>query len=180
MVSLLGSSSFYAQAQYSNHAVTSLSDDLSPFSQIPSHHWDSPACGEKSTTASLKLWNITISDWYGDYNSGNVEPLKKQHVLLNQELLPWKDLRRDLANVSGVGAYTTTLAMPSLSSQAENAITSAVWLSLPPFSNTARAWINGKQLSPLNPSGGRVDISDYVKGHVESNPTIKITTTLFN
>jgi hypothetical protein len=166
--------------EYSNHTVTSLSDDASPLSRIPSQHRGSPACGEKSTTASLKLWNITISDWYGDYNSDNVEPLKKQHVLLNQELLPWKDLRQDLANVSGVGTYTTMLTMPSLTPDLENAHLSAVWLSLPPFSNTARAWINGKQLNPLNPSGGRVEISDHVKGHAESNLTIEVTTTLFN
>ena len=166
--------------EYSNHAVTSLSDDASPFSQNLSQHQGSPACEERSTTASLKLWNITISDWHGNYASGNTEPLKKQHVLLNQELLPWKNLRQDLANVSGTGTYTTTLAMPSSSSHAEIAHPSAVWLSLPPFSNTARVWINGKQLNPLNPSGGQVDISRYVKGHDERNVTIEVTTTLFN
>jgi hypothetical protein len=62
----------------------------------------------------------------------------------------------------------------------ENADPSAVWLTLPPFSNTARAWVNSKQLMPLNPSGGPAGISQYLTGHAENNLTIEVTTTLFN
>ena len=164
----------------SDYAGSSVSDDGLPSLQtsIPRH--DLSNGGQNSTIVPLKLWNIIISDWYGDYATQVVEPLTRQHVLFNQELLPWKDLRQDLANVSGVGTYTTTLAVPSSSLHVQNEIPSAVWLTLPPFSNTARAWINNKQLNPLNPSGGRVDISAYVRGYAESNLTIEVTTTLFN
>lgn len=164
----------------SNHEDTPVHDGGSPSVQTScSHHGGSDA-ESNSTVVPLKLWNITISDWYGDYVTKSLEPLTRQHVLFNKELLPWKDLRQDLANVSGIGTYTTTLAVPSSSHDVENETLSAVWLTLPPFSNTARAWINNEQLNPLNPSGGRVDISAYVRGYAVSNLTIEVTTTLFN
>jgi hypothetical protein len=89
-------------------------------------------------------------------------------------------MRQDYVNVGGIGRYTTTLVMPSTIPTVENADPSAVCLSLPPFSNTARAWVNNKQPKLLNPSGGRVEISQYLTGHAEDHHTIEITTTVFN
>jgi hypothetical protein len=62
-----------------------------------------------------------MNDWDGDYATQSLEPQTRQHVLFNQERLPWKDLRQDLVNFSGIGTYTTTLVMPSAIPDAENA-----------------------------------------------------------
>lgn len=112
--------------EHSYHAGTLSSNDASKMLQTTALCQESSTRGQNSTVVSLKLWNITIDDWYGGYATQSLEPQTRQHVLLDQELLPWKDLRQDLGNVSGIETYTTTLVMPSTIPSIENADPSAV------------------------------------------------------
>ena len=82
-----------------------------------------------------------------------------------------------MRNVSGVGRYSTTFTTPGSTSQNQlGAI-----LSLPIIQHTARAYLNSRQLPPIDPVNPRIDISAYLAPPGSSNGlVVEVTTTLIN
>lgn len=123
---------------------------------------------------NLSRWDIEIEDWHGDpNNTASIETLIKSHKFQGQILLPWKDLKKSLENVSGVGTYTTTFTVPDIPNI-------GAYLYVGPILNTMRVWVNGNPLPTFPADNARMDISGFISRGKENEIKVEVTTTLYN
>lgn len=120
-----------------------------------------------SAASTLQNWDITIEDWHPTSNLSKMTTEITNHTFSNTTLKSWADF--DLSNVSGIGHYTTSFNLSTA-----NAI-----ISLGSIQNTVKAYLNGKELPPIDLFNAVFDISDYAQVGV-NQLKIDIATTLFN
>ncbi|KAH6879846.1 hypothetical protein B0T10DRAFT_412921 [Thelonectria olida] len=122
-------------------------------------------------------WDLTIESWVPSSNFSSSQSAKEKLPLGPQAtLLPWSEIP-EVQNVSGVGIYTAKFSVPTSSQLAKGQV--AIRIHFGPVLNTLRAWVNGKQLPPVDIFDAELDISDYLK---PGNNIIRVETssTLFN
>ncbi|SCO90267.1 uncharacterized protein FRV6_14395 [Fusarium oxysporum] len=125
----------------------------------------------------LGPWDLTIESWVPSSNFSVFRSAKEMlHLGPQATLLPWSEIP-EIQNVSGVGIYTSKFSVPISSWLAKGQV--AVFIHFGPVLNTLRAWVNGKQLPPMDIFDAGLDISDYIK----PGPNIirvETSSTLFN
>ena len=125
---------------------------------------------------SLSTWNFTIESWTRPQH-----PVQDQTIAAKSNsthhltsLKPWNHIEKSLRHVSGRGFYSTTFTWPPKHGEADGAI-----LDLGVLVNTARVWVNGDQVPPLDPTAASADIGEYLQNG-ENTVDVVVTTTLSN
>ncbi|KAL3303049.1 secreted protein [Colletotrichum asianum] len=131
-----------------------------------------PAASPAQAVISLSPWHLIVNS-YGP-STGN-DTLEGEVTTIDvgqlDSLRPWTNIS-GIEHLSGVGTYSTSFEWV-VDDQAAVTINSGTVL------NTLRAWVNGKQLAPVDPTDPVADISRFI---ITGNNTLRIevTTTLFN
>ena len=132
----------------------------------------------KTSTKTLPLtsWTLTIESWSAPENLTADQTLSsKSNSTYNlPSLQPWNAISDSLNNTSGRGFYNTTFTWPPADCDSRHAI-----LDLGALSNTARAWVNDRQLPPLDPTHAIADISEHLQDG-ENEVRVAVATTLGN
>jgi hypothetical protein len=124
-----------------------------------------------SQVSTLGPWDLTIeavgpsagNDLEGETTTIDIGRL--------EHLTSWTEIAA-IQNASGLGTYTTQFEWTRNDQ-------TAVIISFGPVLNTLKAWINGRQIPPVDPANPVADISSFVED--ETNEIrIEVTTTLFN
>ena len=127
-----------------------------------------------SKPLNLTSWNLTIEDWHSAPDWFAVETGITNHTLHNVPLRPWNQLNASLLPVSGIGHYVTSFIIPSSLYN-----TSAALLQLPLIQHTARVFLNGDWLGPIDPVNPKLLLRNLQAGK-EYEIRIDVTTTLLN
>lgn len=130
-----------------------------------------PACACSAIT-TLDAWNLTVQA-YGpspDYSSleGNITVINVGPL---DRLVPWTQIPQ-IEHASGVGNYTTSFEMSKVPS-------TAVHVDLGPIINTAKAWLNGEQVPPIDPTNPVVEVTNLLVNGTNFME-VQVTTSLFN
>ena len=124
----------------------------------------------------LKDWKLIVESWTRPKHPAHDQTIAAKSNSTHQltKLVPWNQISSSLRHVSGRGSYSTTFSWPPKSGEADGAI-----LDLGVIVNTARVWVNGHQLPPLDPTIAWSDVGEYLqKG--KNTVEIVVTTTLGN
>ncbi|PSN71528.1 hypothetical protein BS50DRAFT_486722 [Corynespora cassiicola Philippines] len=124
---------------------------------------------------NLTTWDLTIEDWHSAADRFAVETEVTNHTLHGIPLLPWKQLNASLESVSGIGHYTTSFSVPSVSSNK----TVVALLELPLIQHTARVFLDDNWLGPIDPVNPILTLKNLEAGDIY-NLRIEVTTTLLN
>ncbi|KAF2472794.1 uncharacterized protein BDR25DRAFT_157719, partial [Lindgomyces ingoldianus] len=137
---------------------------------------------------NLTTWDLVIEDWHSAPNRFAVKTEITRHSFKNVALVPWNQISASLIPVSGIGHYTTKFTVPtspnlppsSPSPSSSNSSSGLVGLlHLPLIQHTARVYLNGKVLPPIDPVNPVVEMTGMEAGK-EYELEIMVTTTLFN
>ena len=125
---------------------------------------------------SLTNWNLTIESWSQPKNPAQDQTVAAKSNSTHQltSLQPWNQMDSSLRHVSGRGFYSTSFTWPPKQGQADGAV-----LDLGMIVNTARMWINGQQLPPLDPTAAWADVGEWLRDG-ENTVEVVVTTTLSN
>lgn len=113
------------------------------------------------TPISLKNWTLVVESWTAPANLYDVEgTVKTNSTYKLSTLVPWNQIpNANLSHVSGRGYYSTSFVWPPTSSAA---ITGAQ-LELGSIVHTARAYLNGIALPPLDVTDATADLTPYLR-----------------
>lgn len=130
---------------------------------------------------NLSGWDLIVESWTQSDDPTTDQTISKK---LNssytlQDLKPWNQISDSLRNVSGRGFYSTGFMWPPTNTSGADVDASGAMLDLGVIANTARVWVNGAQLPPLDPTAARVDVGDYLQ-EGRNEVLIVVTTTLGN
>ncbi|KAI8212848.1 hypothetical protein K4K52_006995 [Colletotrichum sp. SAR 10_76] len=131
-----------------------------------------PAASPAQAVIILSPWHLVVNS-YGP--SADNDTLEGEVTIIDggqlDSLRPWTNIY-GIEHLSGVGTYSTSFEWV-VDDQA------AVTINFGTVLNTLRAWVNGKQLAPVDPTDPVADISRLI---ITGNNTLKVevTTTLFN
>lgn len=136
--------------------------------------------GQQIPPTSLATWDLEIEDWHRPENSSSVQPEIGQIELKSIELAPWNELQ--LANVSGVGTYTTSFSAPPIDAKL------GARLHLGYVRDSVVVWLNGEQVSHFDHHGGQdtvVDLPTFYAKASDGESTVnelkvEVRTTLLN
>jgi hypothetical protein len=125
---------------------------------------------------SLSTWDLTIESWARPQRPAQDQTIaaKSNSTHHLTALKPWNQIDKSLRHVSGRGFYRTTFTWPPKHGEADGAI-----LDLGILFNTARVWVNGGQLPPLDPTAAWADVGEYLQNG-ENAVEVVVTTTLGN
>ena len=125
---------------------------------------------------SLTNWNLTIESWTRPKNPAQDQTVAAKSNSTHQlsSLQPWNQMDSSLRHVSGRGFYSTSFTWPPKQGQADGAV-----LDLGIVVNTARMWINGQQIPPLDPTAAWADVGEWLRDG-ENTVEVVVTTTLSN
>lgn len=125
----------------------------------------------------LGPWNFTLESWIphpDEIHSRSV--IETIYLGPQTELTEWSSID-GLKDVSGVGIYTTDFMLPT--NYFHDADQTTVLIHFGPILNTIRAWVNGKQLPPIDIANAQVGVSDFL--FQERNVIrIEVASNLFN
>lgn len=121
---------------------------------------------------TLADWNLTVEAWLPPdpsnlYLDSGIYSRKVNSTYAVPKLLPWSNISSELYNVSGRGYYSTSFSWPP---SADPSASGAV-LNLGAIVHTARAFVNGRQLPPLDVTWAKADIGSYL---VNGTNTIEV------
>ncbi|MDP9798987.1 hypothetical protein J2S43_007499 [Catenuloplanes nepalensis] len=122
--------------------------------------------GDVPAPIPLTRWSLRVADWQP--GSSAAETLTVTHALDLSGLRPWTEIPQ-LADVSGIGRYATTVDVPACA---------GAYLSLGEVFDTARVTVNGHAVavSLLNPV---VDVGPHLR-RGRNTIEVEVTTTLNN
>lgn len=125
---------------------------------------------------TLSSWTLVVESWTApeDIYADQTQSAKSNSTWELSSLQPWNSISDALFNVSGRGFYNTTFAWPLSPGECQGVV-----IDLGAVINTARVWVNGHQLPPLDPTHALADISEYVKTG-ENEVLVVVATTLGN
>ncbi|KAK2762365.1 secreted protein [Colletotrichum kahawae] len=121
---------------------------------------------------TLTPWHLVVKSYGPSANNDTLEgEITTIDVGQLDTLRPWTNIS-GIEHLSGVGTYSTNFEWV-VDNQAAATIDFGTVL------NTLRAWVNGKELPPVDPTEPVADISSFI---ITGNNTLKVevTTTLFN
>ena len=117
------------------------------------------------TTLALPLsnWSLTVEHWDPPVDLYNYTYGASKHNTTHQlsGLVPWLDIP-GLQNVSGRGYYSTTFNWPPISNDNNSAAEDGAFIDFGFIYHTLRAYVNGRQLPPLDVTEARADIKEYL------------------
>jgi hypothetical protein len=164
-------------AFHHNESATS-HEHKSSYGSSTSNEWSEPlqSSAAAKSQQTLESWTLTIESWTApeDIYADQTQSAKSNSTWELSSLQPWNEISDSLFNVSGRGFYDTTFSWPLEAGDYEGAI-----LDLGAIINTARVWVNGQQLPPLDPTHAVADISEHVKDG-ENEVLVVVATTLGN
>lgn len=125
---------------------------------------------------TLSSWTLTIESWTApeDIYADQTQSAKSNSTWELSSLQPWNKISDSLFNVSGRGFYNASFSWPLAAGDCEGAV-----LDLGAIINTARVWVNGQQLPPLDPTHAVADISEHVRDG-KNEILVVVATTLGN
>lgn len=104
------------------------------------------AVGDIPPAIELKNWTLDIEDWTPG-NTNSTTTILKHQFNLTSPLVPWTQIL-GLEDVSGIGTYTTSFALPSSNStSAMSGSTLKATLNFPRFLGSFRVFLNGHTIS---------------------------------
>ncbi|PWY91931.1 hypothetical protein BO94DRAFT_555096 [Aspergillus sclerotioniger CBS 115572] len=111
---------------------------------------------------TLSNWTLIVESWTSPSDLYNVEagPTRTNYTFELPTLLPWNQISSSLANVSGLGYYSTTFSWPP---QTANGTVFGVVIDLGPITHTARVTVNGQVLPPGEIFWARWDIGHLLR-----------------
>lgn len=122
--------------------------------------------------ATLGGWNLTVETYGPFLNNDSVEAnITTVNVGVLDALVPWTEIS-GIEHHSGVGTYRTGFEIST-----DNL--TAILVDFGPVLHTMKAWVNGQQVSAIDPTNPVADISDLImtgNNYIE----IQVTTSLFN
>lgn len=131
-----------------------------------------------SAPAALNLtsWTLIVESWGPpeDIYADQTQSAKSNSTFTLAALEPWNAISDSLFNVSGRGFYNSSFTWPPASGHADGAM-----IDLGAVSNTARVWVNGHQLPPLDPTHAEADVSKFLVNR-ENKVEVVVATTLGN
>lgn len=109
----------------------------------------------------LKNWTLVVESWTAPANLYNVEgTVKTNSTYKLSTLVPWNQISNaNLSHVSGRGYYSTSFVWPPSSS----VIAIGAQLELGSIIHTARAYLNGVALPPLDVTDATADLTPYLR-----------------
>jgi hypothetical protein len=139
-------------------------------------HWSESSQSAAKSLQKLSSWTLVIESWTApeDIYADQTQSAKTNSTWELSELQPWNVISNSLFNVSGRGFYNTTFSWPLGPDHAQAAV-----LDLGAITNTARVWVNGRRLPPLDPTRAVADVSEYVVTG-ENEVLVVVATTLGN
>ncbi|PYI25918.1 hypothetical protein BP00DRAFT_461432 [Aspergillus indologenus CBS 114.80] len=123
---------------------------------------------------TLSNWTLTVEHWDHPLNINDASTIALKHNTTHRltSLVSWRDIPA-IANVSGIGYYTHSLAWsPSASA-------SGAYLFLPKATNGARVYVNGHRVPPFDYQAPKIKISPYL--HAGTNEiTVEVPSVMWN
>jgi hypothetical protein len=160
-----------------NESATS-HEDKQHHTPSASNTWAEPfqSSPQAKSAKTLSSWTLVTESWTApeDIYADQTQSAKSNSTWELSSLQPWNEISDSLSNVSGRGFYNTTFSWPLAEEDCEGAV-----LDLGAIINTARVWVNGRRLPPLDPTHAVADISEYVKDG-ENEILVVVATTLGN
>lgn len=145
------------------------------FESSITHNGHSVVLAGVAQSLTLSNWTLVVESWLppnASMSDKPFEPYKSNSSFTVSELKPWTAVSDSLRNVSGRGFYSTHFEWPLPGEPSDGAE-----IELGHVLHTARVWINGRQLPPLDPVKPVSDVTRYlVMGRNEV--TIAVSTTL--
>lgn len=123
---------------------------------------------------NLSTWNLTVEDWNSAPDRYSVQTEITNHTFTNISLVAWNLIHTSLQSVGGIGHYTARFTTP----MSVNSTLLGI-LKLPLIQHTARAYLDGNQLQPVDPVNPIIDLGALETGK-EYELRVDISTTLFN
>ncbi|KAH1741406.1 hypothetical protein KXV22_003371 [Aspergillus fumigatus] len=123
--------------------------------------------------ANLTRWDLSLEDFHAPHSRFQVQTAITSHNFSNIAIRPWSAISPELAKVGGIGRYSTSFTVPSVSRIRGK-------LSLGPIIHTARVYIGGQRLPPVDPVNPVIDISSYIRPGQTYKLIVEVTTPLFN
>ncbi|TDD04058.1 alpha-L-rhamnosidase [Nonomuraea deserti] len=105
--------------------------------------------GEVPPPVELSSWRLEVEDWRPGATPDRTD--KVVHELSLDALLPWTEIP-ELADVSGIGTYTTTVDLDG-----------PAYLELGEVTDTCRVRVNGRRLDPVDQISPVVDAGPYLR-----------------
>jgi hypothetical protein len=133
----------------------------------------SSSTSRRYSIANLTRWDLSIQDFHAPRRRSQVQTATTSHKFSNIALRPWRAISPSLASVGGIGRYSTSFTVP-------NAPRIQGKLSLGPIIHTARVYIAGRRLPPIDPVNPVIDISSYISPGQTYKIIVEVTTPLFN
>lgn len=114
---------------------------------------------------TLSNWTLILESWTPPSDIYNVElgPTRSNSTFQLPSLLPWNQISSSLANISGVGYYTTTFNWPPQNSFSSSANVSGAIIDLGQITHTARVAVNGQAVPTLDITWARYDIGTLLQ-----------------
>lgn len=124
----------------------------------------------------LSNWTLIVESWSppSDLYADQTKAVLSNRTYHPTTLEAWGEISDSLRNVSGRGFYSTTFTWPPQNGSADGAM-----LSLGVIVHTARVWINGHQLAPLDPTDPIADIGTWLMNGTNTVEVV-VSTTLGN
>ena len=129
--------------------------------------------------SELSQWELSIEDWHAGEDRFDVQTAITIHNFSLPSLVPWSDLGPGMDAVSGIGHYTTRFSVPEQTDQAQLSSVGAK-IHFGNITHTARAFLDGQQLQPIDPAHSTVDISHLIQPGQSYDLKVDVTSTLFN
>ncbi|KAH8646860.1 hypothetical protein BX600DRAFT_405689, partial [Xylariales sp. PMI_506] len=129
----------------------------------------------------LADWTLVAEHWEAPANLSDADVVAVKHnstITLSAPLNSWDNIP-ELANVSGVGYYTSSFTWPPSSGAESSCSSLGAYLTLDPILHIARVWINGRRVPSLNTQDPLADISKFVT-RGENSVLIIVPTTMWN
>ncbi|KAK4539121.1 hypothetical protein LTR36_001465 [Oleoguttula mirabilis] len=125
---------------------------------------------------TLSNWTLVVESWSppSDLYVDQTKAALSNSTYTLSNLTAWNEISDSLRNVSGRGFYSTSFIWPPQNGSADGAV-----LNLGAIVHTARVWVNGHQLPPLDPTDAAADVGPYLIDGV-NGVEIAVTTTLSN
>jgi hypothetical protein len=121
--------------------------------------------------STLGPWDLTVEAVGPSASNDLAGETATIDIGMLENLVSWTEIAA-IQNASGLGIYDTKFEW----TRDEE---SAVIISFGPVLNTLKAWINGRQIPPIDPANPTADITSFVVD--ETNEIrVEVTTTLFN
>ncbi|KAI7084709.1 hypothetical protein KC356_g6490 [Hortaea werneckii] len=136
-----------------------------------------------ASAVELSNWTLVVESWTAPNKTSTDPDYTYEAIKTNSSafslpsLQPWSEISDSLRNTSGVGFYSTNFTWPPQTASDIHAGSSGAEIDLAYILNTARVWVNGNQVAPLDPVAPVADVSSFLVNG-DNSITIATATTL--